>query len=750
MVSLQCTWSILSTNYGVGSFWREIGFKENNWGFKNLISWKGHNTVRFNSIDLEAPAAAAIALSPDSEHIFTVCLNHTLRVWNFNTGAVGIQTDLLGENERDPQKAAQYFIGPSQPVLMQIVDIQGVGEGDLYYVVTYSPKRHQFKFWGIKDANDAKLGIRDVHSDISFIPPVDELMNTTVWNLEEFYVKASPGWRGAEIWIRARSGPTSNIYSLKFDLHKEQKEIENTWKNDWVSVDSGPLTVEGLRLNPLNPGEADAQDPTIHNPSVTERWLEFLFYPGRFTLASLETALYVYRKGLDEKKVANISSKAPLKERICVAIASNIALRNRSSAPMDFDEYESNLGVQWQIFYGLVKDVHKRRGEALSLVFDQDTDIPWLLLSDYISAVRKCSEIETLCSNAGVLTTIDQPSGPLARALQDDYSQDIARLLNAAKLFRKSFPASFNHIFRLAVRTEVLQTQLLSVPDRMEAFDQSCNLCTQVTDDDLNKLTETLGLDFQDLTNELFSAVIQRLGQEEQGRGALKKQITRCGLSALTRISQENSQLHFDILLDLLAIVVFMALDLDKDDLSDEFDPSELYVEIINQLKDYSVLTWLSGTPRSRPVPPNRNAGKWDSQLLKDGSTAKTGFPPVSQTVLEGICGVFCFDFSFPRGPQSEILTYWARMWTSEPFRNQQYDNITANVMSFLLLRKDFDLASDFIRFLPESNWASYLHARLYLAKGEFGLASAKFKRAAFKLCKKSHHPKLISMMTNI
>ena len=31
--------------------------------------------------------------------------------------------------------------------------------------------------------------------------------------------------------------------------------------------------------------------------AMTEKWLEFLFYPGRFSTASIETALYTYRKG---------------------------------------------------------------------------------------------------------------------------------------------------------------------------------------------------------------------------------------------------------------------------------------------------------------------------------------------------------------------------------------------------------------------------------------------------------------------
>ncbi|OCK76685.1 hypothetical protein K432DRAFT_305825 [Lepidopterella palustris CBS 459.81] len=716
-----------------GSVWQNIGYRENNWSLKSLVAWKGNSTVRFNNCDLQPPSAAAIDLSPDGNHIFTVCLNHTLRAWNVSTGKSGLQTDLLGENDRDPQKASQYFIGPAQPTLMKIVNIQGGMDGALYYVVTYSPKRHQFKFWGIKDADDTALGISDVQPYVNFIPPVDELMDTTVWNLEEFHVKATPGWRATEIWIRARSGPSSKIYSIKFDLHDDEKNLEKIWKNEWISVDSGPLTVEGLRLNPANPGELDSVDTMIHNPSVTDRWLDFLFFPGRFTVATLETALYVYRKGLGEKGNAQFNSKAALKERLCVAISSNIALRWAKDAIMDQDEFESQLGAQWQMFYGLVKDLHKRRGETLSLVYDHNDDTPWLLLSDYVSPIRKCSEVEILCANRSILTTQNKPAEPLRRALENNDSQDIAKLLNGAYLFRKSFPALFKHQFDHAINHEILQSQLLSVPARIEAIDQSTSLCAQVTDEDLTRLADGLGLDFEDLTNELFFKALQRLGQEEQGRSKLKKQVTRFGLNALTRMSQELLEFHTEILLDLLVLVIFMSLDIAKDELSDEFEASELFVDIINQLKDYSVLKWLASTVWSRPVPTGPSSDK-AFQSLKDCSNAPSGLLLSSQTVLEGICGKNSFDFSMPRVSQPEVLTYWARIWTSEPFRNQDYANVVNDVIGVLLSQKEFDLASDFSKFLPESNWGMYLRGRLCIARGEYTLAATYFKRAAYKL----------------
>lgn len=380
------------------------------------------------------------------------------------SGKIGVHTDLLGENERDPQKLAQYLIGPTQKQLMQVVNIQGQ-DGDLYYVVTYSPRQHQFKFWGIRDADNPRNGIWDVQSNLQFVPPVEEMMNTTVWNLEEFHIKATPGWRGTQLWIRARSGPNSQVYSLSFDLFDREDELQDIWRNDWVSVDPGALTVEALRFNSHYPGDIDGAGPTTDGTSVTEAWLSFLFYPGRFSLPTLETSLHVYRRGLGHTTLPQSASKIPLKERLCAAVASKVPIERTHAGDLDYHRYEADVAAQWQVFYGLVRDLHKRRGEALSLAIDPNEDMPWLLLSDYISAIRKCSEVELLVHNREVLTSADgpSPSGPLSRALDDNLSSDVARLLRAASVFRQSFARPFEQSLRESVKVEILQGQFVRV-----------------------------------------------------------------------------------------------------------------------------------------------------------------------------------------------------------------------------------------------------------------------------------------------
>ncbi|KAL1646814.1 hypothetical protein SLS58_002949 [Diplodia intermedia] len=723
-----------------GSSWRETFFSEGGWGsaFKSLIPWKGHNTVRFGNLDLEASTAAAIALSPDEKHIFTVSLNHTLKAWNLETGRVGVQTDLLGENDRDPQKLAQFFIGAEQPKLMEVLEVQAPQDGDEYFVVTYSPKRHQFKFWGVRDADDVELGIHDVQSDFVFVPPVDELMNTTVWNMEEFHFKARPGWRSSELWIRVRSGPRCMVLTLKFDLYDSFEQLADIWKNNWVAVDSGSLTVEALKASPAYPIEPTLEDPSIHSQNVAEQWIDFLFYPGRFTSATLETALCVYRRGLGDAAtrtlVLSSSAKAPIKDQISAAVAAKVPTRQLPSGQIDFDQYELDMAGQWQVFYGVVKDLHKRRGEPVALALDVEDDLPWLLLSDYASPIRACSEVEILRLNDETLASPEEPalSRPLFKALKDDLSIDVAKLLTAASSFRNSFVTSFRDQLALAVKREICQEDSYSIPDRMKAFEACCGLCEQVTDEDFEKLESLLeDLDgFAGVTQELVLAALERLVEDERGHHH-QRAITAYGAKSLIRGAQETLNLTHEILLDLLVLIVFMSQELEAQE-TPALQPTDIYPTIIERLKGITISKWLVATVRADPKPRSRRSSVGEPNQTENPAIKSTAVVTLFESLFIGDWA----ELKTPSAPTSELITYWCRSWSFGLPLPENWEFVGAGVLSNLLKYGNLDLATDFLPFVPNSIWGTYLKGRYYLAIGDFKLASTYLNRVSFGCAK--------------
>ncbi|KAI8941400.1 hypothetical protein NX059_002623 [Plenodomus lindquistii] len=713
--------------------WEGSRYQESNWSVRGLLSWKTQPTVRFENADLAISAAAAVGFSPDRQHIFSVCLDHTLRAWNVASGQPGAHVDILGTEGRALEaNTHSYAINPSQSQLMAVHDVAGdVVQGAAYHVVTYSPKQHQFKFWGIRDADDLEVGLYDAAPGAELIPPIDELMDTTVWSLEEFHVIPGPtGWRGSEIWLRARSGPSSRVYSLKFDLTDDPTTLSQTWRNDWVSVDTGPLTVEALKANSSLPQSQDLGEE--HGElDLTERWLRFLFYPGRFTMATLETALLIFKQGMERSPVGRTSSREPLKDRICSAVA-RLASGVQAEGQNSHDVGDA-IASQWQAYYGLVKDLHKRRGESLSLVYDHQTCMPWLVLSDHISAIRTCSDLEITTLNTTNLVNLNEQSKPLRHALGRVESRSVARLLNAASSFRRRLPLFVQQDLERHVELDLLQSRSLTIIDRMEWVESHSELLQQVTDDDLSLLVEELGTEVKDIRTDTFLMAIQTLDLEEQGRPSSRKQLARYGLSALLRVSQETLDSERNTLLDLLALVLFLFAEFEGE-APEHFDASEVFTEVTKQYKDCMTVAWLARTAWAH----QGHTGTASEVLNRSLSeTFKVGKKlPFTQTVLEGIYGQRACEIPLPQGLKAGLLTQWSRAWIASVFtgEGQSYDSVVEDTMGVLLAQTEYDLASDFSKFLTESSWATYLKGRLHVAAGDNALGSICFQKPAYNL----------------
>lgn len=710
--------------------WNESVYQESGWSMRDMIRWKSEQKVRFGDDDLSMSAAAAVALSPDQKHILSVCLNYKLRAWNLASGRLGVHADLLGDPEIGTQKT-QYCIGASQKNLMAVVNIPGGPEGGAYHIVTYSPKQHQFRFWGVRDADEPENGVYEVRSDFEFVPPIDELMNTTAWTLEEFFVvPGSTGWRGAELWIRARSGPSSQVFSLAFDLNAEVTKLASKWKNNWRSVDPGPLSVEQLKQNPANPGEHESDDSDPFAVDVSEKWQDFLFYPGRFTQATLEAALLVFRRGLPQGTTPQAAVKGTLKERICAVVAAFAAIGQQDT--QSHQQYQEALSAHWQAFYSLVKDLHKRRGQHLSLSYDHHIGMPWLVLSDYLSGVRLSSKLEFIHLNSDILGSSSAMSTSAARIFGGEEDRAVARLVNAAALFRGSLPSSVRSQLLAEVEDEVLGGRSVSVMGRMETMEANCNLIYEVTDDDVNAFVEVLGMSAEDLTTEIFTHAMALLGPNGEGRVVEDRQVARFGLNALVRVSQETIALSKSVLLDLLVLAIYLTIE--EGTQMENFDGPEIFVQIINQLKDMAVLEWMASTVWSTPAPTSPS-----SRTLLEGlaKTYKTGGRlPVQQTVLEGILGHSAFSVRLPKALGSELLTYWSRIWLAQEYNDRTFDAYLEDIMTILLIQKEYGLAIDYSKFLSESNWSTYLKGRMHLALGENDLAAISYKRASYNLGK--------------
>lgn len=723
-----------------GGHWRDTFFTEGGWGstLRGLIPFKSHSTIRFGSQELEPNTAAAVALSPDQQHYITVGLDHVLRAWNLQTGKIGLQTDLLGDNDI-VEKKVQYLIGAEQSQLLQLVE--GVGSNGIqYYAITYSPKQHQFKIWGILDADSGLAGLRDETDGLQLVPPFEELLDTSVWSMEEFHFIPKHHWRETELWIRARTGPISRTFHLKFDLFADVDDLQTVWRSNWVAVDGGSLTVH--RLNQSAPSATDpAQDSSYE--SAAEQWIEYLFYPGRFDSEVLQTALSAYARPTKPQRITAAPQKT-LKQRVCEAVAST-AEKQHARIASPGETFDSLVFTQWRVYFSLVKDLLKRQAEPLSLAYDAAVGLPWLVLSDFVSPVRLCSDPEALhLNNMLTLQAASQsPSHPLSTILTNDSDSDVARLLDAARGLRLGTSAPFRSTLRTKVFNFVLEEPVEDVSTRLSTFDESLGLCAQISDEEYSRLTEAMTYlgGYETIDDNLFHAVLDKLGEQMRGLPG-RHVITRYGAKALIRSVQETLALAIETITDLLLLVVFLALELDQADLSPQFHSADMFVELITQLKEHLMLDWMATTPRPNHASvkhrKRRSSVKGSGSLMDDSKIENTAGEQESNTTQTVMESIFIGDWPSITSPQNEpmssLLTYWCRAWIYGLDIGNRYDEIASHVLAHLVKFGDVSIAEEFEKFVTLTPWSGYIKGRLALLIGDYRAAAALFRKSSVGL----------------
>ena len=713
-----------------GSKWQESTYGDGQWAssLRGLIRWQGSNTVKFDGTTLEQGTPVAMARSPDKKHIFAVCVNHTLRIWNLNKAANVFSMDLLWKH-REPHDIPTVMLDPASPNLLQLFRIDEIIDGCEYYAVTFSPHDFgQFKFWGMRDPDHGARGVRDIFPEYSLKPPDPDPSpeSKAIWKVADFKIAAGQQGKSLEMWILMRSNRQYKLYNLKFDI----QDLANVWHDGWSATAFETLDdSEPPLISDLDPEDA------------TDKWLEYLFYPGRYSETVLETALGMY---CSERSVSLPDPRAPLKERVNSAIVIPVT---RVSAVSDFNMYRTATNQEWTVMWQDIRDLDKSRWEVLSLACDQQAGMPWIAFTDGCSAVRTCDRTEKIVQNSSADLAVSSNLLPTPSVEVEDGNEprlpdELAVLIEAATTFRQSFSYKLRCICNRVLATELWLDPSYSVPLRIQSFYDQCNFIEEIGSapyDDLMSSLDPIG-GFNALETDAFLAILDDLahGLPEH---ASDLQHTKFGLKLLINGAQEMIHLRTGLLFDLLVLVVFVDMEIDREETPMEnFDAPRIYVELLELLKQYQIMQWLAKNTRadksdSPANPAQAKPGKID---------ASSGRKPRTLTLLESLFALDLPAQSLDIQSQSEAFTHgihdlliWA---TGGHDPTVTFDDVPVYVQCNLVANNNLDLASDSLRFQPSTAWATYVKGRLSLLKGEFTEAAIYFKKAAFKLCMSLHY----------
>ena len=715
-----------------GSKWLERTFGDGQWGssLRGLIRWQGNNTVRYEGNILDQDTVLTLAPSPTNSHTFAVCLNHTLKAWNNQTGKVTFSKDLQGKY-REPQEMPKVMLNPSAPGMLRVFEARGARDGDQYYIATFSPHDSGiFKFLAVRDADHAESGIRDLFPDKTFrLPDPDD---GTLWTLADFKIKSAEGGQGLEIWCLMRLNKRYMLYTKKADL----LNLAEDWQHNWSTT-----AIDAPKTTPFN--EPPSKGSNLDSEDINEKWLNFLFTTSHLPDKVLETALSIYQQTGDASILEN--SKASLKERIASYVTHRSQLQPKDASSANFTKYRNDIYNEWASYWSIADVLEQSRWEPLSLGYDDHVNLPWILFADGCSLARECSQTELLVQNKSLdlnrnLNLLVAPSVEMTNAESEPPLPDeLALLIEAAAEFRTGFSEALRLSCKNVLRAELWQESAFSVPVRLQSFYDRCDFAGEVGDRQYNDLEAALGDigGFGGLDTASFEAILDRLPQSmsTEDSGLVT---TKFGLSVLVEGAHDMIGLHIRILTDLLLLVVFVDMEVDREETAmPNFDAAQIYTQLISQLRPYQMMQWLATNVRPEPEISEQSTSP-SSDTLVVGRPAHVSMR--QSTVLENLFAVDPKPRAYLDQPGTAALTYniedLLKWVTGGNDPSITLDQVIVHIQCNLLKNNNIDLSSSFLQFQPATAWSTYVKGRLHLLRSEFTEAVICFKQAGYKLCK--------------
>ncbi|KAM4059571.1 nucleoporin domain-containing protein [Hirsutella rhossiliensis] len=678
------------TNDSSGVIWKESFFNVQGWtqNLRSLLPFQGKHTIKYGKVSMEYSAATSIQVSSfgleDGLFAITVCLDHRMRIWNVEDGQILHTGDIL-DVERPPQEVGKWSIHPSQSNLVQLV---GRNRGQRI-CATYSPVgQGEFKFWKIIVKDSHTVIVEDVFPKNTLLPPAPS--SSDIWTMTDF-VLSSPAEGSINIWTLWKNNMTYRVQRLELD----RKNMELTWEDSWEGVfsDAGIATVHAS-------GPCDPTD-------VTEKWLQAILQPGRFTKATLETALAIYERGLGTSR--DSSRGRGLAESICSVLGSTASLERGPSGAMDYEQFRASNETQWRRFYRLLNELDRQRGEALGLALDPEADMVWVVCTDLLSAITECSSLERLCHNL---------------VSPDEDQVTLAALVGSAFSFVDGFSDNYIQLCNAALRREIFEDSPKTDLERIQYFSDKAGFWRGITDEDCAQIVEALGANFGAVTDRLYRTLLDLVAAPlEAKRRQLRHPLTEFGKRLIMKGVQDCIELQWRFCFSQLILLVHMEFEFDNEEeaLHHRVDVGLVFRELVHALRRLELLKWLARTELS--VPLFRSEKGTPSMGSKKG-----GEETQIVTALEANVGHLLGVGSARNEPLSLTLTELVANLCAP---DSDIEVSPTLIQCSLVRRERADLALDLAPFCDQNPFSVYIQGRVLLVLKDFEAASTNFRKAA-------------------
>ena len=683
-----------------------------------LVKWGAPPLVDGDPRALPSTTAYAM-VAGKPEHLYTLCLNHTLRVWHLVDGTVVATKDLL-DKPRHKHDNIQINRGESGFIKLIKSDLMSHA-----ILVTYSPlDGGQFKFWDVRGGLTHEMTIEDKYPNIKLSPPDPDPTGNTIWTMTGFEISHDDITKQTEMWVMYRNNNYHQLYSAHFDF----ASLPEAWTANWVQTSHSVLT----KPTPPDFVKSDVQDPT-------SKWLDFILFPGRYPTALLHTALSIYETAMSTKTSSR--KQLTLPERLGSTIAATVALRKYSEGDIDCDRFAIDTDFQWRNFWRIIERINEQRQAPISLSFDVFAGMPWISMADQCCAIRECSMTELLGFNAAADFNGQErlllERWPYRNVGIDSNAplETMAGLISTSAAFRKSFVPELALDIADALEEELLNDPEFPVPHRINEFYERVNFNESISNETFHQLEADIGTigGLGALRTELFLLILETLPHKvHDSISALRT--TVFGSNVLCAGMQEAITSSRQLVFDLLMLVIFLEGEINHDEPNSiPFDASQLFMQMTALLKEYDKNLWLISHVRLVPLQvlggaPVPNSSRRNLEVSPQDNRYVT--------ILEDAVAKAIRPQAAVEKPQSFMLTDLLGLIESWINGKDEVapDDSVVYIQCDLIAQKNISLASDFLRFQPNTAWSTYVKGRLHLVRGEYDLAARHFQKAAYTL----------------
>ncbi|TGZ79732.1 hypothetical protein EX30DRAFT_74495 [Ascodesmis nigricans] len=711
----------------LGPYTEKIFSESNYFGYlRAKLPWVGASTVPYRDgtvysttavsalthMPNSSPDAMEDERSPVQPLLFTACVDHTLKVWSLDQENLLFSVDLLNEPPTTSSKV-RAWLDPSPSPLLAVIDRSFHPNHKFYLVSFSSASTGKFKFWGARYNPDGTFqGLQDLFPEKTFeaAPP----SGTAPWIISEFRVTPASGPEETlfDLWVLWKSDTNFRIQNIQFDVN----DIPSHWKH-WATA-----TTDSLYDLPRQSANSQTSE------DVTDYWMKWIFYPGRFPDPVLESALLIYENNFVSTERLS-SSKDPIQVRVGSVVASAVDLEALDRGLPDYEKYRNVLDMQWERYARLCTELDKARGEALSLVTDPLTGFVWTVNVDGITSLRECSETELIRYNIqGYKKNLDilsqRTPKKLGVQLQGDQLADVMILVNTSNMLLTSLADSARDKCVLRLSEEVVKEEIYSVEDQMAGVYEYC-LNEEVPEETFIAIEEAFEL-IQD-PDVAFQSIIDSLFHAGTNSGSSR--LTSFGAKALVTGSQEMIQCNHQLLFGLIFLLIHV-------EFSEEApyhrlsDPLNLYHRLLKCFREYEIMNWMARNAvplASRTEDDEISQALTKLQVSEEAHLRHDRLGSALQLVLPLTLG----PSSGPGRRSSISFSLFIRQFLAGLDLGDRGNGIT-NVVAALLRVNAAGAAASFSKFIPSSSWGTYMKARVNLKNKNFPAAATYFHKAAY------------------